>query len=135
MIRSTRDLGRWLAYEIWDHNIDQEPQCKLRRQQPARDWEYRAWIRTLPCTACGSTRYVEAAHTGSDGGMSQKASDYSCIPLCALCHRVRGDSYHSLGRQEFERRRGVDCIGLSAELYAIWSDRRPKTRSSANKGA
>ena len=51
-----------------------------RGRGPARSWRYRAWIRTLPCAACGHNRDIEAAHTGSDGGKAQKSSDYSCVP-------------------------------------------------------
>jgi hypothetical protein len=61
---------------------------------PVRNWRYRAWIRTLPCAACGTTHQVEAAHTGSDGGMRQKASDTSCVPLCHDCHQSSPVSYH-----------------------------------------
>ncbi len=33
----------------------------------------------------------DPAHTGTDGGTAEKASDYSCVPLCRVCH----DFYHS----------------------------------------
>jgi hypothetical protein len=49
--------------------------------------------RVLPCGVEGRS---EAAHTGSDGGMSMKASDRSCVPLCADCHTQRADSYHRI---------------------------------------
>jgi hypothetical protein len=61
---------------------------------PVRDWKYRAWIRTLPCAFCGTLRGVQAAHTGSDGGMRQKASDMSCVPLCHDHHQAHPVSYH-----------------------------------------
>ena len=61
---------------------------------PVRDYKYKAWIRTLPCAACGSSYGVEAAHTGSDGGMRQKSSDRSCVPLCHDCHQAAPVSYH-----------------------------------------
>jgi len=124
MIYSKHDLKRWLSREIWNREIGQELPRRIRRELPARDWEYRAWIRSFPCSACGSMRYSEAAHTGSDGGTSQKASDYSCIPLCAFCHRVQRDSYHTLGRTEFERRRRLNCGALAAEFYSTWRSLR-----------
>jgi len=61
---------------------------------PARSWKFKAWIREQACACCGSTYDVEAAHTGSDGGMKQKASDYSCIPLCGDCHTQAAHSWH-----------------------------------------
>jgi hypothetical protein len=69
---------------------------------------------------------VEAAHTGSDGGMRQKASDYSCIPLCWDCHQGAVDSYHRLSRSAFEGRRGIDCAKLVARLNTDWARGRRK---------
>ena len=121
-ITPSHDLERWLAREVLGKNIGPKPSARVRREAPARDWKYRAWIRTLPCTVCETTRYIEAAHTGRDGGMSQKASDYSCIPLCAPCHRTRSDSYHFVGRREFERRHGLDIAALVARLNEAWRE-------------
>jgi hypothetical protein len=99
-----RSLHRFLAWAILDrteHPRRRSP--RRRRRGPARDAKYRAWIRTLPCAACETTERVEAAHTGSDGGMSMKASDYSCVPLCRDCHTLSEHAYHRLGRAQFER--------------------------------
>ena len=91
-------MSRGEKYCIWAVT-GRKPERKPRRRStgrgPARDWKYRAWIRTLPCAACGSHHQVEAAHTGSDGGMRQKSSDYSCIPLCIECHTMGRHAYHS----------------------------------------
>jgi hypothetical protein len=121
MIRSGWQLRRWLAREILDKDIGRKPPQKERRG-PARDSRYRAWIRTLPCAACGCSWNVEAAHTGSDGGMSMKASDYSCIPLCTNCHTMATDSYHRIsgGRQGFEISRGIVIAELVARLNRVW---------------
>jgi len=112
---STYQLQRWLAREIWGRTIPRK--SRQGRRGPVRDWAYRAWIRTFPCCACGSTRYIEAAHTGEDGGTSQKASDYSCVPLCAWCHRAGPESYHQIGKRAFERLHGISFQTLSARLY------------------
>jgi hypothetical protein len=87
---------------------------------PARSWKYKAWIRSLPCAVCDTVRNVEAAHAGEDGGMSQKASDYTCIPLCADHHQHGQDSYHRLGREEFEQRHGLDIHNLVERLNHDW---------------
>jgi hypothetical protein len=69
---------------------------------------------------------VEAAHTGSDGGMRQKASDYSCIPLCSECHTLAPGAYHRVGRDEFAKRHGVNMAALARQLYGEWRlARRP----------
>jgi hypothetical protein len=59
----------------------------------------------------------EAAHTGTDGGMAQKASDFSAIPLTPAEHR----DYHQIGRKAFERKHGIVCADLVRDLQAIWS--------------
>ncbi len=60
-----------------------------------RDRDYMVWVKTLPCVAGdlegGEERSrcsgpVEAHHAGTRG-MSQKAEDRTCIPLCAYHHR------------------------------------------------
>ena len=44
--------------------------------------DYRAWVTTQPCAACGTRKNVQAAHVGI-GGMSLKhGSDAEVIPLC-----------------------------------------------------
>lgn len=87
---------------------------------PARDWKYRAWIRTLPCAGCGLEPAGEAAHTGSDGGMSQKPSDYSCVPLCSDCHRLGPGAYHRDGKVDFEVCRNVPFADLVQRLNRLW---------------
>ena len=101
------------------------PVRKMRfqpRRGPERSPEYLAWIRTLPCVVClrvsGWATVVEAAHTNALGprGMSQKASDFSAIPLCSGHHRRTLDSYHRLGEPEFSRTHGIDLEGLVQAL-------------------
>lgn len=94
-------LGNWLMYAV--HGEVKHPRRSPRRRRGggvARNWKYRAWIRSLPCLVCGCER-SEAAHTGSDGGMRLKASDYSCVPLCSEHHTLGQYSYHRLGREVF----------------------------------
>ncbi len=98
------------------------PRRRAGRRGPARDSRYKAWIRTLPCAKCGSRHQVEAAHTGSDGGMRQKASDYSCVPLCYDDHQGAPDSYHRIdgGREGFERANGLSFLELVERLNAAY---------------
>jgi hypothetical protein len=96
--------------------------------KPIRDESYLRWIRTLPCSACvKQRRKVEAAHTGPHG-MSQKASDYSCIPLC----RVHHQEYDS-GPQAFQERHGIDVPNLVVQLQAIWQAAEAVRRVNAVK--
>lgn len=117
----TRTL-RFLRYTVW--GITEHPRRKPRKRAvargPVRDWKYRVWIRSLPCAACGCTRFIEAAHTGTDGGMRLKSSDHSCVPLCAVCHRVGPRAFHQIGRQHFEQIWNLDFDKLAARLYGLW---------------
>ena len=93
----------------------------LGTPKTARAWRYLAWIRTLPCSVCGAVP-SEAAHTGGDGGMKLKASDYSAVPLCADHHTAAADSYHALGKAGFEIRHNVEFAKLVKRLNSLWFD-------------
>lgn len=95
--------SRWIYYQVHGTKPPRKPPQRSSGRGPARNWKYKTWIRSLPCVACGGTYDVEAAHTGADGGTSQKASDYSCIPLCSDCHTQAPDSHHR-DRQACERK-------------------------------
>lgn len=118
---SDRQLRRYLMKEV--HGVDlprRKPIRKAIQNGPARNWKYRQWIRSLPCAACGIEPAGEAAHTGSDGGMSQKSSDYSCVPLCSDCHTQAPDAYHRVGKAAFEVGRNVFVAELVKRLNRIW---------------
>jgi hypothetical protein len=58
--------------------------------KPQRNSRYLAWIRTQPCCVCGSTRGIEASHTGSHG-IGPEISRFFRDPAVrqALPHRLR----------------------------------------------
>jgi hypothetical protein len=58
--------------------------------------------------------------TGTDGGMSQKASDCSCVPLCSDCHTRGPLAYHRIGKRAFERSQGLCLAPLVARLQWDW---------------
>jgi len=107
-------LRRWLTWQIWGRSLPRETR-RPRRCKPARDYRYRAWIRSLPSCVSGQPG-CEAAHTGSDGGMSQKASDTSCVPLTPAEHR----EYHRIGRAGFEQKHSLNLQALTKRLYRDW---------------
>jgi hypothetical protein len=120
MIRNQHQLERWLMREIHGIEISRKPPRRsIGNRGPARNWKYRQWIRSLPCSVCGLEPCREAAHTG-DHGLGSKASDYSCIPLCSDCHTFAAGSYHRLGRQEFERRHALEIHSLVGRLNRLW---------------
>jgi hypothetical protein len=104
-------LRRWLAREILDN------------PQPERDPQYRAWIRSQPCAACGTHIGVEAAHTGPHG-LGQKASDYTCIPLCYEHHRTGNEALDKIGHQAFQDRYFVNSEESVRRFNALWRNRQ-----------
>jgi hypothetical protein len=111
------ELRRFLTREVLGKTL-RKPPAKERRG-PERSTAYRAWIRTLPCAACGIEGRSEAAHTGAHG-LGQKAPDAQAIPLCSDCHTRGPQSYHRLGRAAFECAHGLDCARLVRDLNAEW---------------
>jgi len=93
------------------------------RKGPWRDRAYLAWIREMPCIACGVEDRSEAAHTGRDGGMSMKASDYSCVPLCSDCHTQAPGAYHRVGKRAFEQRHRLSFAQVVSRLNREWQAR------------
>lgn len=96
---------------------------------------YKRYIRGLACTICGrdpsSEFRVEAAHTKvlGSGGTGIKASDFSCIPLCARCHTQRPRNYHSYGQEsEWEAFWRVDLKLLVKNLNREWESRCLKSK-------
>jgi hypothetical protein len=83
--------------------------------KPARDSRYLAWIRTLPCVVCGTTRGIEASHTGPHG-LGQKSPDSSAIPLCSKHHRTGTSSYHKLGARRFAQVHDLDIPAIVGRL-------------------
>lgn len=108
-------LVRWLRYAVLGEHEHKRCSRRRARRGPVRDYKYRAWIRSLPSAVSGALG-CEAAHTGDDGGTSQKSSDYSCIPLTSLEHA----DYHLIGHMAFETLHGLDCRALVKRLNHDW---------------
>lgn len=110
-----RRLRSYLAWAIHGRKPQRQANSPMRRGPP-RDQAYLAWIREMPCLACGTEGRSEAAHTGDDGGMSMKASDYSCVPLCSDCHTLAPDAYHRIGKRAFERTHRLCFSSIVSQL-------------------
>ena len=116
-------LRSYLAWAIHGRKPQRRANSPTRRGPP-RDEGYKAWIREMPCIACGVEGRSEAAHTGTDGGMSMKASDYSCVPLCSDCHTQAPGAYHRIGKRAFEQRCGLSLACIVARLNREWQELR-----------
>lgn len=90
-------------------------------ETPVRDKQYLGWVRLQPCLICRRqpSEYspIEAAHTGAHP-YGQKASDYTCVPLCHGCHQSARESYHRLGERAWLAFHGLDLIEALGALHA-----------------
>lgn len=94
------------------------------RRGPLRDPKYRAWLRRFCCMLRGQDNFrscdswqVDPAHTGRVNGMSSKAGDDTCLPLCRK-HHAEYDS----GRVAFEKKYGVDMKALAKEYWTRYQN-------------
>ena len=115
------NLSRWLSYTVFG-NKTPSPRRRFRRRGPARDPLYRAFVRTFPCCACGRVEQSQAAHTGHDGGMHQKSSDYSCVPLCNGCHVEYDNGLRS--KHLFEQDWSIDMAKIARDLSRLYFEQR-----------
>ena len=92
-----------------------KPQPDLRRRA-----QHLAFVRQLPCVACGKAAPSEAAHvrTGTDGGVGVKPGDRYAVPLCAACHAKQ----HRIGELTFWSALRVDPINVALRLWTISAD-------------
>lgn len=97
---------------------------RYRPGTPERDWRYLKFIRQFPCVGCGSTRYIEAMHTGSRG-LGQKAADRDALPGCPKCHRTGLEALHKIGPLKFQEVHRIDFAELRTMFQRIYQERNP----------
>jgi hypothetical protein len=94
----------------------------LRKSKPdlRRRVQHLAFVRQLPCVACGRAAPSEAAHvrTGTDGGVGVKPGDRYAVPLCASCHAKQ----HRIGELTFSSALRIDPINVALRLWAVSAD-------------
>ena len=100
---------------------------QLRQRQPREtDAKFLAFIRTLPCCACGRSPPAQAAHIRMGSlrynkrgvGIGERPSDFWSLPVCVGCHMDDNNSIHRAGEGTFWRRIGIDPFALAIKLYA-----------------
>ncbi len=90
-----------------------------QREVPVRDAKYLAFIRMLPCVACGKKKWrMEAMHTGMHG-LGQKASDLDALPGCHECHR----ELHKIGPVRFQFKYSVSFDDLRAKFNSFYQSK------------
>src|ERR1700739_2199819 len=84
-----------------------------KRKPNLRRWvQHLAFVRQLPCVACGKAAPSEAAHvrTGTDGGAGVKPGDRYAVPLCTACHTKQ----HRTGELTFWSALHIDPLNMAA---------------------
>ena len=99
-----------------------KPKPNLRRRI-----DHLAFVRQLPCVACGKAAPSEAAHvrTGTDGGAGVKPSDRYTVPLCTLCHAKQ----HRIGELRFWSALRIDPLNVAWRLWTVSADLRAAERA------
>lgn len=99
------------------------PQGALRqRRKPYESRDYRMYVATQPCLACGR-HGTQAAHISAGNyARGMKADDWYCIPLCAPQYLNPGcHFFFDAGQERFARERlGLSIDALQARAKAQW---------------
>jgi len=92
-----------------------KPKPHLRRRP-----QHLAFVRQLPCVACGKAAPSEAAHvrSGTHGGVGVKSGDRYAVPLCIACHARQ----HRIGELTFWSALGIDPLNVALRLWTISAD-------------
>src|SRR5215471_149274 len=82
--------------------------------------QHLAFIRQLPCMACGRAAPSDAAHvrTGTDSGVGMKPGDRYAVPLCIACHAKQ----HRLGELTFWSALRIDPLNVALRLWSVSAD-------------
>lgn len=89
--------------------------------------QHLAFVRQLPCVACGKAAPSEAAHvrTETDGGTGMKPSDRYAVPLCADCHAKQ----HRIGELTFWSALRIDPLDVASRLWTVSADLKDGERT------
>ena len=85
-----------------------------------RRGQHLAFVRQLPCVACGRAAPSEPAHvrTGTDGGVGMKPGDRYAVPLCTACHAKQ----HQIGELSFWSALRIDPLNVAFRLWIVSAD-------------
>ena len=98
------------------------PRIAARRKSKPdlrRRLHHLAFVRQLPCVACGRAAPSEAhVRTGTDGGVGVKPGDRYAVPLCAACYAKQ----HRIGELTFWSALRIDPVNVAARLWTVSAD-------------
>jgi len=106
------------------------PRSLVRRKpkpSPHSRVQHLAFVRQLPCVACGKAAPSEAAHvrTGADGGVGMKPGDRYAVPLCTACHAKQ----HWVGELGFWCALRIDPLSVALRLWTVSADLKAGERT------
>ena len=89
--------------------------------------QHLAFVRQLPCVACGRAAPSEPAHvrTGTDGGVGMKPGDRYAVPLCTACHATQ----HRIGELIFWSALRLDPLNVAWRLWTVSADLKAGERT------
>jgi hypothetical protein len=92
-----------------------KPKPNLRRRV-----QHLAFVRQLPCVACGKAAPSDAAHVrrGTDGGVGRKPGDRYAVPLCTACHAKQ----HRVGELTFWSALRIDPLNVALRSWTVSAD-------------
>lgn len=90
-----------------------------------RLWEFMAFVRSMRCRAhdLGGCDGPIVAHHAGDRGLSHKADDSTCIPLCDGHHKAWHDAQPPFRGWSKEQREQWSVAAMAA-TQAAWSARQ-----------
>jgi len=99
-----------------------KPKPSLRRRA-----QHLAFLRQLPCVACGRAASSEAARvrTGTNGGVGTKPADRYAVPLCTACHAKQ----HRIGELSFWSTLRIDPVNVALRLWTVSADLKAGERT------
>lgn len=77
--------------------------------------EYRAWIRTLPCTVSGCPGRSVAAHLPR---VKRHGDEANMLPLCVAHHAEQ----HTIGVKSFGRKYDLDLAALAMQRWGEYAE-------------
>src|SRR5215831_12760884 len=92
-----------------------------------RRLQHLAFVRQLPCVACGKAAPSHAAHVrpGTDGGVAMKPGDRYAVPLCSACHAKQ----HRVGELTFWSALRFNPVNVALRLWTVSDDLKAGERT------
>ena len=93
-------------------------QNRARKARPidAASEDYKAYVRTLPCTVCRKPAPSEAHHVKSRGAGGVEVKNL--LPLCLEHHNF----WHTMGRKTFARIFNINPGPVAIALWVEWRE-------------